>query len=605
MNDSAAQTWSDLLAARQTSSAQGRLAADNKLARAVAELSAAGTLPPGVRPLNVTVLRSVTAEILANPLVAALAESGYAARVTFGRLGNLAHEIWDEQSWVFTQSADMCVVLALAEHVLSGVLSPAEPAAGADAFLAQIEHLADRFRGLVVACNLSLPDPLLAPHFQAQSATSGRYAVARANQGLAELAARKPNLAICDLDALAARIGAERFYSTRDMLAAMQPFSAAALAAVARRLAEVYLLYKTTPVKCLVLDCDNTLWGGIIGEDGLSGIQLGETYPGLCYQQFQRQLDQLNRLGFLLALNSKNDEADVRQVFEQHPGMVLRLDQIAAARVNWQNKAANMRAIAAELNIGLDSLVFIDDSAFEINFIREQLPQVRCLMVPSEPWALLRVLPDAGVVDRLRVTVEDREKARMYAQDRLRQEFERGAGSLEQYLCGLGIRMAFEPFKPDVHLTRAAQLTQKTNQFNLTTRRYTEAALLDAIQGGAAAFVASLADRFGDYGRIALALVRPALTPGVCALDVFLLSCRVIGRGVEGSFLRMVMSEMKRSGCTRLEAEFIPSAKNAVCRGFLAQNAFAEVGQSPEGHLRYVYDLTGPLAPVDEWITLC
>jgi FkbH-like protein len=605
LNPPVDQTWPALLAALRAVPPSGWLAASNKVARAVAEMTAAGTLPPEVRPLHVAILRSITAEVLGNPFIAALAEFGYAARVAFGRLGNLAHEVWDEQSFVYAQPHDVCVVLALAEHVLPGLLNLSEPVAAADAFLAQLEHLADRFHGLVIACNLAPVDPLLAPHFQAQSTASGRYAIARANQGLAELAARKPNLVICDLEALAARLGAEQFYSTRDMLAAMQPFSAAALAAVATRLAEVCALYKTTPVKCLVLDCDNTLWGGIIGEDGLSGIQLGETYPGLCYQQFQRQLDQLNRLGFLLALNSKNNEADVRQVFEKHPGMVLKPDQIAAARINWQDKATNMRALAEELNIGLDSLVFVDDSAFEINLIREQLPQVRCLMVPPEPWALLRVLPDAGVVDRLRVTVEDREKARMYAQERLRKEFEQGAGSLEQYLRGLGIRMVFEPFQADLHLARAAQLTQKTNQFNLTTRRYTEATLREALRSGAAAFMASLADRFGDYGRIALAIVRPTATPHVGTLDVFLLSCRVIGRGVEDSFLRLVMAEMKRSGFARLEAEFIPTAKNAVCQEFLAQNEFTEISRSPDGRVGYAYDLTPDLPPVADWITLC
>ncbi len=400
-------------------------------------------------------------------------------------------------------------------------------------------------------------------------------------------------------------MGAERFYSQRDMMAAMQPFSAAAIPALAQRLAELCVLYKTTPVKCIVLDCDNTLWGGIIGEDGLSGIQLGETYPGLCYQQFQRQLDELNRLGFLLAINSKNNEADVNQVFEEHPSMVLKMEQIAAARINWQDKATNMRALAQDLNIGLDSFVFIDDSEFEINLIREQLPEVRCALVPRQPWKLLSLLPRSGVIDRLSVTEEDRKKARMYGQERRRRQFREEAGHLQDYLRGLGIQMKFEPFDPQPHLVRAAQLTQKTNQFNLTTRRYAEADLVQMSEKGAAVFLASLADQFGDYGRIALAIVRPASSPQTCNLDVFLLSCRVIGRGIEDSFLRLVMGEMKRARFEKLEAEFIPTARNAVCKSFLSKNDFVETSRTTDDHAHYEYDLRNDVPPVADWITIC
>jgi FkbH-like protein len=607
MNGAGKKSWAALLGVLHSAPAEQVLATHNKVARAVAEMFAADALPEGVRPLRVAMLRSITAEVLENSIVAHLAEYSYAAKLSLGRLGNVVQEIWDDGSFVYAEPYDVCIILALAEHVLPGLfhlIPPAGAESAVDAFFSQIEHLADRFRGLVIVCNFVPPAFGLTPHLQAQAPASGRYAIAQANRRLAEAAARKPNLVICDLESLVFRMGAERFYSVRDMLAAMQPFTAAAIPALARRLAELCVLYKTTPVKGLVLDCDNTLWGGIIGEDGLAGIQLGETYPGLCYQQFQRQLDELNRLGFLLAINSKNNETDVKQVFEKHPGMVLKLDQIAAARINWLDKATNMRALAEELNIGLDSLVFIDDSEFEINLVRQQLPQVRCLAIPPQPWALLSLLPDSGIIDRLTVTPEDREKTRMYAQERRRKQFQEEAGSLERYLRGLGIQMTFEPLEPEQHLARAAQLTQKTNQFNLTTQRYTEASLLELSRQGAAVFLASLADRFGDYGRIALAIVRPGPAPQTCTLDVFLLSCRVIGRGVEDSFLRLVMAEMQRSGFEKLAAEFIPTAKNAVCRDFLAQNDFVEITRSADDQVTYEYDLTQPLPPLADWIAL-
>jgi len=607
MSGSTQDNWASLVAAMRSASSDKVLAIHNKVARAAADVLCDRALPQGVGPLRVALLRTVTAEVLENSIVACLAEFSFAAGITLGRFGNIAEEVLRDESFVYQEPYDVCIVLAMAEHVLPGLLNVSNPGGvgdAADAFLAQIDHLADRFSGVVVVCNFALPEFVLAPHLQAQSPAAGRYAVAQANRRLAELATGKPNLVVCDLERLVFDMGAEHFYSARDLMAAMQPFSAAAIPALARQLAEVCALYKAVPVKCLVLDCDNTLWGGIVGEDGVSGIQLGETYPGLCYQRFQHQLDELNRLGFLLAINSKNNAADVEQVFENHAGMVLKWDQIAAARVNWQDKATNMRQIAQELNIGLDSFVFIDDSEFEINLIGEQLPEVRCLRVPPEPWRLPGLLSKTGIVDRLSVTAEDRTKAGMYAQERSRKQFKREADTLEDYLRGLAIKMEFEPFDPQRHLARTAQLTQKTNQFNLTTRRYTEAEILEMSATGAAIFLASLSDRFGDYGRIALAIVRPGASPETCNLDVFLLSCRVIGRGVEDSFLRLVMREMGQAGYKRLVAEYIPTAKNAVCAGFFPQNDFVEIARAADDRTRYEYDLTQNVPQVADWITL-
>jgi FkbH-like protein len=313
----------------------------------------------------------------------------------------------------------------------------------------------------------------------------------------------------------------------------MQPFEADAAVAIGRGLARLCsLIYSTGAVKCIVLDCDNTLWGGIIGEDGIAGIQIGETYPGVCFRQFQHQLLQLKQLGFLLAINSKNQEQDVRAVFERHPGMALRYDDFAAARINWDNKASNMLSLAEELNIGVDSFLFIDDNPFEVDLIRRELPAVRCLTMPADAWKIPMLLPDCGLADTLRVTSEDANRSRLYSDERQRSDLQKRCGTYDDYLASLGMTLTFECFDAEKHLSRAAQLTQKTNQFNLTTRRYTEADLRQAWENGAAIFMASLRDRFGDYGRILLAIVKRQAR-GIAELDTFLMSCRVIGRGVE------------------------------------------------------------------------
>lgn len=599
MNDADRRKWDDMAAAVRGAAPAATLAVYARAARQVAEWLDRGELPAGVEPLRVGVLRSFTAELLAPPLVACLAEAGFAARVRLGELGAIAPEILSPDSFVYRDDIDVCIVAALAEHVLGAALDPA--GAGGDSsaaeYLAQLERLAMNFKGVVIACNLAWPVHSVAPMLQAQQTASGRYAVGRFNERLAGFTERHANLVVCDIEGLALHLGGT-LWSPRDMATAMQPFSPAGLAAVARRLAEACVLAKRAPVKCLVLDCDNTLWGGIVGEDGLAGIQLGETYPGWCFQVFQKQLDQLNRLGFLLALNSKNNEADVRAAFEQHRGMALRLDQIAALRVNWRDKVANMRELAEELNLGLESFVFIDDNDFELTLVREQLPRVRCLKVPAQPWLLPELLPRAGLIDRLRVTAEDRVKTRMYVEERRREEFRAAATDLEGYLRGLEIELTFEAFEAGRHLARAAQLTQKTNQFNLTTRRFSEAELLAAVQGGARAFLGGLRDRFGEYGRIAMALVTPSGDPQTCELTLFLMSCRALGRGVEESFVRLVMGRMRAAGFARMTACFIPTARNGVCEDFLGRAKFVESGRDADGRVNYEYDLrSGPLAP--------
>lgn len=599
--------WSQIVESVRTAPPAATLAVHGRAARAVSDLRQAGELPKGVAPLRVALLRSVTAELLIPSLVANLAECGFAAEVQIGQLGNIAAECLSPDSFVRAQPFDAVMIFALAEHVLPDAFDPSahpddEPL---NDFLSQIERLAASFGGVVVICNFTLPVALTAAVLHAHQPASGRYRIQEANRRLAEFAAAHPNVLVCDLDALASEVGRSRFWSPRDLITSMQPLTPDGLASLSRRLAELCVLYKRTPIKCIVLDCDNTLWGGVIGEDGLDGIQLGETYPGTAFEAFQRQLSQLNRVGFLLALNSKNNEPDVLAVFEKHPRMVLKLDQIAAMRVNWQDKASNMQELAEELNIGLDSFLFIDDSDFEINFLRERLPQVTCLQTPRQPWELPMLLPRVPWLDRIRVTAEDRKKAKMYAEEAQRRQFKSSSGDIRDYLHGLKIELRFEPFDAAKHVARAAQLTQKTNQFNLTTRRYTEAELLAMQQAGTHIYLASLQDRFGEYGRIAMAILKPTGEPGVCALDVFLMSCRVIGRGVEDSFLRMAAERMKTAGFTRLRAEFIPTAKNAVSAGFLASAGLTEIRRdAASGRIEYELDLTRPIAGPSEWLTV-
>lgn len=607
MSSPAPRDWPTIVSEIASAAPSDAMAVHVRAARAVAEMIAAESLPHDVTPIRIALLRSFTAETLGPSIVATAAVRNIAASVELGQLGNIAAEILAPDSFLQPGSFDACVVLTLAEHVLPDLANPnAAPARAATAqeHLDRIERLAEHFSGAVIVANLAQPPRCVASRLQAQLADSGRYAIDDFNRRLAEIAGRRANLLVLDVAALAGEMGGDAFWSPRDWLTSMQPLSAAAIPRVASLLADLLWHGRCTPVKCIVLDCDNTLWGGVIGEDGPGGIKLGETYPGHCYQEFQRQLRDLNRLGFLLALNSKNNPADVRKVFDEHPGMILKTGDIAAERVNWRDKITNLEELAEELNLGLDSFLFIDDSDFEINLVRERLPQVRTVQIPAQPWKLPALLPSLAAVDKLTITAEDRKKTRMYREEQERRSFKSQAGDMESYLRGLDIRMRFEPFDPAQHLARAAQLTQKTNQFNLTTRRFTEPEVLQFVAEGGHVFTASLTDRFGDYGRIILAMMRPDAVAATIHLHVFLMSCRVIGRGIEGSFLRLVLGRMHSLGIRRCAAEFVPTAKNAVCSGFLASAGFVETGRDADGRIAYHLPLDAAPAPADPWITV-
>jgi FkbH-like protein len=334
-------------------------------------------------------------------------------------------------------------------------------------------------------------------------------------------------------------------------------------------------LGKIASKKCVVLDCDNTLWGGVIGEDGLGGIKISDDYPGSCFRDFQQYVLTLRAQGVMLALCSKNNEADVWEVFDNHDRMVLKREHITAYRINWQDKPSNLMELAKELNIGLDSMVFIDDSAMEIGALRETLPMVTTITVPTESAALPSVVAAHRQFDRLNVTAEDRARSDMMSQERARRDIASTVLSKEDFIRSLELRVEVFPVTAAT-VERAAQLGNKTNQFNLTTRRRDlneMTALIDDPDWLVMAMRAS--DRFGDYGQVGLAIVDLRDKPAV--IDTFLMSCRVLGRNVEESFLAALADATAARGIDQLEGRFIASAKNQMVAQFYPNQGFTPV----------------------------
>ena len=343
--------------------------------------------------------------------------------------------------------------------------------------------------------------------------------------------------------------------------------------------------------KALVLDLDNTLWGGVIGDDGLEGIVLGQgSALGEAFIAFQSYARELSRRGVILAVCSKNDTANATEPFDKHPEMLLKQADIASFVANWSDKAANIRAIATHLNIGLDSLVFVDDNPFERALVRQELPMVAVPEVGDDPASYAQTIADAGDFEGVAVTQEDRERAGQYQGNQLREALKASATDLPSYLRSLDMELTWRRFDKS-GLSRTTQLINKTNQFNLTTRRYSEADVLAVMQDNRCfGLQLRLLDRFGDNGVISVVIGKMQDNDDLL-IDTWLMSCRVLGRQVEPTTLNLIASQAQQLGARWLVGEYIPTKKNGMVRDHYARLGFQLVEETDAGS-RAVLDLT-------------
>ena len=324
--------------------------------------------------------------------------------------------------------------------------------------------------------------------------------------------------------------------------------------------------------KCIVLDLDNVLWGGIIGEDGLEGIKLGLTPEGKPFWEFQKYLLSLFNRGIILAINSKNNFDDALEVFRKHPYMVLREEHFTAMQINWEDKISNMKALAEEINIDMDSFVFIDDDKGSREMVKNALPEVLVVDLPVDSSSYLKTLMGINSFNTLQLTGEDKKRNKIYSEQRRRKKFQRGVADLTDYLRGLQMVVTIEKAN-SFSIPRISQLTQKTNQFNMTSRRYPEEDVRQFANCGKFLIVSvKVEDKFGDNGITGVAIVEKGRDK--YRIDVFLLSCRVIGRRIEETLLAYILKETKKGKVNTLIGEFIPTRKNAPAKEFYKNNGF-------------------------------
>lgn len=523
--------------------------------------------------LRVAVVGDTATQLLTLALRGALAERGVGARLFEAEYNQVARQLLAADSEVRRFGADVAVVWEAGEHwYVSGE--------SAEKRLARVRMYAEAFPGTLLYVNVGALSDGVFGNYTVEA--SWPVQVRKFNAGLDALAMEVKNLHVVDLADAVARLGEGAFDPVQRVNADM-PLGLDAQAMLARRVADVVCALRGKVRKCVIVDLDNTLWGGVLGEDGLEGIAIGECGCGKAHEEVQRWLLRLRQRGVLLAVCSKNDEALAKEPFTARREMVLRLEDFACFVANWQTKADNVAHIQKVLNIGFDSMVFLDDNPVERAMVRQAYPAVCVPELPEDPAQWVAYLAGLNLFETVSFSEEDATRTEQYRVEAKRVEWEASFTSEAEFLANLGMTAQVRAF--DEHtIPRAAQLTQRSNQFNLRTRRYTEDDLWAFKKDPTVLPLCfTLKDRFGDNGLVSVLIGQRQGT--TLFLDTWLMSCRVLKRGLEVFALNALVARAKSLGVKTLVGEYLPTKKNAM-----VAHLYEELGFSPAGDGRYTLD---------------
>lgn len=403
------------------------------------------------------------------------------------------------------------------------------------------------------------------------------YQLRLLNIRLMELAQEYDNVFINDVASLHHRVGETQAHDPKVFINASMAESLDFVPILAKNIVDIVLAISGKFKKCLILDLDNTTWGGIIGDDGVEGIQVGDLGIGKAFNELQSWAKNLKDRGIILAICSKNTESVAKVPFEKHPDMVLRLDDISVFVANWENKADNIRFIQQVLNIGFDSMVFLDDNPFERNLVRSELPEVTVPELPEDPAFYLPYVESLNLFETSSYSSEDSARTKKYQQEADRAKLKQSFGSISDYLESLGMKGIFQPFD-EFHIPRLAQLSQRSNQFNLRTVRYDENQIRDIIaDDNRMGFYVKLEDKFGEYGLISMLILD--VEEDALFVDTWIMSCRVLKRDVEKFVVNLLVEKARELGLKKIKGEYLATPKNALVKDHYRQLGFVE-GQS-------------------------
>ena len=539
-------------------------------------------------PFRLGLLGNGTLDLIVPVLVATAARHGIALECIVGDYDQFLQDALLPSSRV-NQARPDAVLLALDYRGLALQAMPGDVAAAGQSVGSAFDLL-DSIRGAIrrnsgAPCILQTlappPEGLFGSLDRALPGTT-RSLVDDLNRRIAQTALQADDL-LLDVAGIAETVGLAEWHSPALWNMAKLPFADSYVPLYADCVMRVVGAMRGKSRRCLVLDLDNTVWGGVIGDDGLEGIKVAQgDATGEAHLNVQQLALALRQRGVVLAVSSKNTDSVARKPFQEHPDMLLREEHIAVFQANWDDKATNIRAIAAELALGLESLVFLDDNPVERGLIRRELPEVAVPEVDSDPASYARILAAAGYFEAIQFSDEDRARAEMYQGNARRLSLQKQAGDIGAYLRSLDMRIVFSPFDRTSRV-RVAQLINKSNQFNLTTRRYTEAEVAEAeADPGVFAFHARLIDSFGDNGIICVVICR-ATAAATWTIDTWLMSCRVLGRGVERMVLREILLCGRARDIKTLIGVYRPTGRNAMVCDHYGKLGFTGVTEDADG----------------------
>jgi FkbH-like protein len=535
------------------------------------------------RPLiRVALLSDAATQQFVPILRAILYRSGFSSEFYEGPFDAIDVEAYDSSSKLYAFQPDAVVILNSMQALCASYARRSGTANGfVSESLARITGIwsaIQRYCGAtVIQSTYALPMTRLFGNFDLKVPDSLYSVALTLNAAIVDAARSKPGVLLHDVEAVASRVGRMRFFDERcwDM---WKTFCAPEfLPAVAQNLADVLLAMRGRCVKCVVVDLDNTLWGGVIGDDGLDGIRLSAHGEGEAWYRLQLFLKEMHRRGILLAVCSKNDERNALLPFDSHPEMVLRREDITVFVANWKDKAENIRTIRSILNIGFDSMVFLDDNPFERNLVRDLLPGLIVPELPDDPADYVKFLAELNLFETVSFSAEDLHRAEMYKQNADRLAEAANYKSVEEFLQSLGMQITLSRFD-SFHLPRIAQLIQRSNQFNLTTRRRSEAECERLMHNETVIpLYLRLSDRLGDHGLISVIILK-RLRQDLEITD-WLMSCRVLQRGVEHYAMNEVVALAAVNGLKRVIGRYIPTPKNGMVRDFFRSFDFRLVNE--------------------------
>jgi FkbH-like protein len=537
----------------------------------------------GLRVVKMAVLGNYSTQILTASLKYAGIGVGFDFHIYEAGYDQIEAEVYDEQSSLYASEPDF-IFLTLSSLKLQDkfyALNPTGKASFAGDFMSHIGELvglmSSRTNAKIILNNLETVNDQVFGNFYAkvdQSFTTKTYQI---NAALIDLAKDSDRLFLFDLNGLIQYFGTSHIRDWSRFTDADLPFDVDFHAPFAQRLASFIAAFQGSVKKCLILDLDDTLWGGVIGDDGLAGIRIGGLGIGMAFTRLQAWVKELKERGIILAVCSKNEDAIAREPFEKHPDMLLRPGDISLFIANWQDKVENIRTIQEILNVGFDSMVFLDDNPAEREIVRINLPQVTVPELPEDPAQYVDFLQQLQLFETASYSPGDKDRTLQYRQEDQRQRLRTTLTDMGDFLRSLEMQISIGPFSP-ADVSRIAQLTHRSNQYNLRTTRYGESDINAWMEDPSAYTLGvRLKDKFGDYGLISVVILKKASDKELF-VDTWLMSCRVLKRGVESAVLNYCVSMARENGFSRLTGEYIPTPKNALVKDHYEKLGFASVG---------------------------